>query len=87
MAQVNCPHCGNRAYVRSSEQVTISIRELYVDCNNPMCLSRDVMTISPKHNLQPPVSGDRSQKAIIANMINMLPAVDRKEVIEQVSLF
>jgi hypothetical protein len=86
MAQINCPHCSKRGYVRSSIQITEGIRELYLDCNNPKCLARDVMTISHKHTIQPPINSDVSPVAMVENMLRMLPANERKQVMSQASL-
>ncbi len=37
MPGINCPHCGARSIVRSSEQVTPIVRELRMACDNLEC--------------------------------------------------
>ena len=36
-ASINCPHCQQRARIRSSREVTATYRQLHMECRNDEC--------------------------------------------------
>jgi len=50
---ITCPHCGARAALRSSEQVTPLVREARVLCNDEECGHAFVVQISAIRTVRP----------------------------------
>jgi hypothetical protein len=70
-----CPHCGHRAYVRSSRFLSRTLRELSFQCRNLYCshswLSNleDVRTLSPSSVPHPDVSLPMSARENLERLI------------------
>lgn len=71
---MNCPHCRGRAQIRTSTQVTVTMRELYFLCNAVACGHSWVATLEAIRTISP--SG-------LPNPAVDLPIMPRREV-EQV---
>ncbi|SFR79725.1 ogr/Delta-like zinc finger family protein [Sphingomonas jatrophae] len=50
---IDCPHCGSRAEVRSSEKVTPCIRDVWLRCRNDDCGHRFVAQFSVVRTITP----------------------------------
>lgn len=51
--RISCPHCGAGAFVRSSEQVTAMVRDVYLQCANHDCGFSWKAQLSFVHSLSP----------------------------------
>lgn len=51
--QVLCPHCGSRSTVRSSKQLSETVREAKVQCNNPDCAHTWIAQIAAIRTIAP----------------------------------
>ena len=76
--RVYCPHCRAKALVRSSQFQSDTVRELYCDCTNSKCLSRFVMSLSHKHDVQPPLE---KMNGMLEEMLRNLPSEQRRALI------
>lgn len=68
---MNCPHCTCRAQIRTSTQVTSTMREVYFLCTNLVCGHSWVATIEAVRTIAP--SG-------IPNPHVNLPVSERREI-------
>lgn len=50
---IKCPHCGSRMHVRTSREVTLLSRELYVQCPNVECAYTCKAILSAIHTIAP----------------------------------
>ena len=51
--RVNCPHCETPSTVRTSKQITETIREATAQCNNPQCAHTWVVHLSAVRTIAP----------------------------------
>lgn len=51
--RLNCPHCGEFARVRTSQQLTPVYRESLLECQNPECNWRGKLSQEVTHTLSP----------------------------------
>lgn len=68
---MNCPHCGRRAQIRTSTEVTVTMRELYFLCSAVPCGHSWVATLEAVRTISP--SG-------LPNPAVHLPVMRREEV-------
>lgn len=52
-AFILCPHCGAPAIIRSSEQITETVKHLFTICTNPDCMHSWKSSISPIYTISP----------------------------------
>lgn len=76
--RIFCPHCRARALIRSSHNQSARVRDLYCVCVSEQCQARFVMTLSHKHDLQPPIEQldhllNEIIKSIPAETLQLLP--------------
>ena len=48
-----CPHCGSKAIIRTSEKLSPLVKEASLICNNPECGHTFVVIISVARTLSP----------------------------------
>lgn len=71
-----CPHCNSRLIISSSNQITHTLRKLYVRCNNiKTCGASGVMTLAYEHDLNPP---QLTTLQIAAELLKKLPKAQRE---------
>ncbi|MDR1853462.1 MAG: ogr/Delta-like zinc finger family protein [Azoarcus sp.] len=51
--KINCPHCGQRAKIRTSRDITPLTREAYLQCENPECFHSWKVIVSATATIQP----------------------------------
>jgi ssDNA-binding Zn-finger/Zn-ribbon topoisomerase 1 len=51
--KIKCPHCGSRMHIRTSREVTLLSRELYVQCPNVECAYTCVVILSAVRTIAP----------------------------------
>lgn len=68
---MNCPHCKKRAQVRTSLEITPTMREVYFLCNNLACGHSWVGTLEAVRTISP--SG-------LPNPLINLPIMERNDV-------
>lgn len=68
---MNCPHCGHRAQIRTSSELTPTMRQVYFLCQNLACGHSWVATLEAERTISP--SG-------IPNPAINLPVMERKQV-------
>lgn len=79
--RIKCPHCGAESTVRSSKQMSDTVREAKVSCDNPECMHSwiaqlvAVRTIAPSMMPNPKVYIPLSDRSPAAN----LPASNQME--------
>jgi len=67
--RISCPHCGSKAAIRTSKEVSLITRELYFQCTNHECghtwtsLLSAIRTIVPSQLPNPAVFIPLSDKA------------------------
>lgn len=72
--RVKCPHCGADSTVRSSKQMSDTVREATVSCDNPECMHSwisqlvAVRTIAPSMTPNPKVYIPLSPRSPAANL-------------------
>lgn len=86
--RITCPHCGSRAIVRTSEQITPTYREVRLTCDNDECGHMMVASISiirtirpslaPNPEIRLPIGNQnlRTARALPANDDTRVPAND-----------
>ena len=53
LPRITCPHCGQRTIVRSSEQITLTYREVRLSCDNEDCGHTMLASISIIRTIRP----------------------------------
>jgi predicted RNA-binding Zn-ribbon protein involved in translation (DUF1610 family) len=71
---IPCPHCGSRAIVRSSEQITELYRELRLSCDNFDCRHTFVASLSVIRTIHP--SAIPNPAIVIPTKLRERPAND-----------
>ncbi|WP_153111522.1 ogr/Delta-like zinc finger family protein [Propionivibrio limicola] len=51
--RVLCPHCGSESTVRSSKQLSETVREAKVQCNNPDCAHTWIAQLAALRTIAP----------------------------------
>jgi ssDNA-binding Zn-finger/Zn-ribbon topoisomerase 1 len=51
--KIKCPHCGSRMHIRTSREVTLLSRELYVQCPNVECAYTCAAILSAVRTIAP----------------------------------
>lgn len=75
---MNCPHCGQRARVRTSLEVSRTMREVYFGCNNIACghtwvaMLEAVRTISRSALERPGVELPISPRSEVERLLDVL---------------
>lgn len=54
--RVLCPHCGTESTVRTSKQMSETVREATVTCNNPECMHSWVAHLAAVRTIAPSIS-------------------------------
>ena len=80
--RVLCPHCQKKAIIKASNKQSSAVTDLYCRCDNLDCQSGFVMTLSHKHDIQPPI---KNMQSMLTEMLRNLPPEQRQEVISQAS--
>ncbi len=70
-----CRHCGSKAIVTSSNQITDDINDQYVHCVNPECSATMVYRTCYLHDTQPPL---KTTQQLAAALIKSLPIEERQ---------
>ena len=74
-----CPHCQEPLRVRTSRQIVNTVRDYYCNCDNEICLSRPVMSMFHKHDIQPPVFKN-DEMSIVIQSLQHLP-IQKKQIL------
>ena len=76
--RVLCPHCQHKAFITASNRQSSAVTEIYCRCDNHECQAGFVMTLSHKHDTQPPVN---SLHTMIGELLKRLSPEERKELL------
>jgi hypothetical protein len=81
--RVTCPHCQQKAVIRSSNPLSSTVKDLYCQCmNTEKCGASFVFVLAYKHDLNPP---HHTTRQIAASLIMSLPLEERRQL--QVDVF
>jgi len=83
MSRILCPHCGKALQITTTKQVTPTVRDVYANCNNGICLARPVMTISHKCDRQPPLSQLTGTDGLLEKMLGDLDIKTRERILNK----
>lgn len=85
---MNCPHCRKRAQVRTSNEITLTMREVYFLCTNIVCghswvaVIEATRTISPSGIPNPKVNLPVLERESIARIHDMLSNKDQRSIFD-----
>lgn len=79
--RIECPHCEEKAAITGHNKLSPAVKDVYASCTSPDCGWRGVITVSHKHDIQPPRDQFRS---MMAEWISALPAEERAALLAQV---
>jgi hypothetical protein len=54
--RVYCHHCGEKATIQSSNQITRDVKDLYARCNNIECGALTVIKLGYSHTIHHPIN-------------------------------
>jgi len=57
--QILCHHCGSKARISSSKEITDRIRHIYVQCSNVHCSHSFLCSLNFEKTISPPADGAR----------------------------
>lgn len=86
---MNCPHCNNRAQIRTSHPLTQTMREVYFLCTNLVCghswvaHMEAVRTIAPSGIPNPNVNLPVSEREEIARIHDILNNGKQRSVFDE----
>lgn len=75
--RMRCPHCKGPATIRTSEEVTPLLRELFVVCRNPACGHTFVAATEIHRTLSPSAMPDPAVRLPLSKHVN------RRELMQQ----
>ncbi|BES69715.1 hypothetical protein RE428_07780 [Marinobacter nanhaiticus D15-8W] len=78
--RIECPHCQQKAAITGHNKLSPAVKDVYASCTNADCGWRGVITVSHKHDIQPPKAQLHS---MMAEWLGALPAADRSAVLRQ----
>ncbi|MEH6649970.1 MAG: ogr/Delta-like zinc finger family protein [Motiliproteus sp.] len=76
--RIECPHCESKVSITGHNKMSPAVKDIYASCN---CGWRGVMTLSHKHDIQPPTIQMRS---MLQQLIATMPAEERAALLEPV---
>ncbi len=76
--RIYCPRCETKAVIRTSKELSATMRQLYCTCNDPECGHTFVMDLTFSHTLSPSALDLPDQ---------IRRDIRKKSAIEQVQLF
>lgn len=85
---MNCPHCGSRAQIRKSQQLTKTMREAYFLCLNLVCGHswlahiEAVRTIAPSGIPDPTINLPVSEREEIARIHDILNSGKQRSIFD-----
>ena len=74
--KVNCPHCSELSTIKSRNRLSVSVSELYCQCENPLCGAGFVMTLAHKHDTRPPKD---KFDCLVADLVSRLSPDERRQ--------
>ena len=86
---MNCPHCNSRAQIRTSHQLTPTMREVYFLCANLICGHswvahiEAVRTIAPSGVPNPRVNLPVTEREDIARIDSILRGVNQRRLFDE----
>ncbi len=79
--RVICPHCESKALITSSNELSVTVKDLYCQCTNTAhCGASFVYTLAYKHMLNPPL---QSTLQMAASLLNQLDDEERQKLLQQ----
>lgn len=86
---MNCPHCGNRAQIYKSNQLTKTMREAYFLCRNLVCGHswlahiEAIRTIAPSGIPDPNINLPFSEREDIARIHDILNSGNQRSIFDE----
>jgi hypothetical protein len=78
--RINCPNCGSKARITSSNEITPRIKDLYAQCMDTKdCGASFVFSLAFKNYLNPPV---KNTQQLAASLIRSLPKDQQRELLQ-----
>jgi hypothetical protein len=73
---IKCPDCGERANIKTTNNISDGYSNLYCICNNPECNVKLVYSVYLSHHITPPRSAisDDARKALA-----LMPRSERRQ--------
>ena len=78
--KVICKHCGAKARISHSRQVTDNQRDIYIDCQNIECGARYLATLKFQYDITPPRS---KYISLLEKHLSELPPDERLKLIKR----
>lgn len=63
-APARCPYCEAPGKIRTSEEVTLMVRDIYIDCTDPECGHRWKAKLEFEHSIAVPASAGQPREGI-----------------------
>jgi len=79
--RVICQHCGAKALITSSNQLSAMVKDLYCKCSNLECGASFVCTLGFKRTINPPVS---TMKALALEIVNGMSKAEKTEIMQEI---